>query len=285
MQNPVRMHCALFTTVLICLSASAADKPTSVISTDASITALVLALGAGDKLVAVDVTSQLPETFSNLPRVGYHRALSAEGLLSLNPDLMLVSEHAGPPEVLRTLESLGIDIQRVPAPLSPRELAANVSRIADLLNASAAADEVLQQIRVAGQNLETQALQKPGMILLRENAGVLRLAGAGTAGNALISLLGGTNLADFEGYRSFSQEAVLAINPAYLLVAVSDEQLQAGEEAWLAAYPLLMHLQAVGSKQWAAIPADALVGGLSLATLQEAQVLLKRFSKVLLATP
>ncbi|MDP5069608.1 MAG: ABC transporter substrate-binding protein [Congregibacter sp.] len=285
MQNPVRMHWALFTTVLICLSASAADKPTSVISTDASITALVLALGAGDRLVAVDVTSQLPETLSNLPRVGYHRALSAEGLLSLNPDLMLVSEHAGPPEVLRTLESLGIDIQRVPAPLSPRELAANVSRIADLLNASAAADEVLQQIRVAGQNLETQALQKPGMILLRENAGVLRLAGAGTAGDALIGLLGGTNLADFEGYRSFSQEAVLAINPAYFLVAVSDEQLQAGEDAWLAAYPLLMHLQAVGSKQWAAIPADALVGGLSLATLQEAQVLLKRFSKVLLATP
>ena len=56
---------------------------------------MLLALGLDASLVAVDVTSTLPEHLSSLPSVGYHRALSAEGIMSLNPDVLAGSMHMG----------------------------------------------------------------------------------------------------------------------------------------------------------------------------------------------
>ena len=43
-----------------------------------SITEIVYALGAGDRIVAVDTTSVYPESVLSLPKIGYMRALSSE---------------------------------------------------------------------------------------------------------------------------------------------------------------------------------------------------------------
>ena len=50
---------------------------------------LILALGGEQSLVATDISSVEPK---NLPRVGYHRALSAEGILSLAPTRLIGSD-------------------------------------------------------------------------------------------------------------------------------------------------------------------------------------------------
>ncbi len=81
-----------------------AEQPMRVISTDAGITELMFALGLDKQLVAVDVTSQLPPDYPKLANIGYHRTLSAEGLLSLNPTIVIGSEHTGPENVLMALK-------------------------------------------------------------------------------------------------------------------------------------------------------------------------------------
>ena len=48
-----------------------------------------------------------------LPQVGYQRTLSAEGILSLAPDLVLASEAAGPPAVLDQVRSAGVPVRIV----------------------------------------------------------------------------------------------------------------------------------------------------------------------------
>ena len=69
-----------------------------IIAIGGSITEIIYALGAEDKLVAVDSTSMYPASaLERHPDVGYMRALSAEPVLSVNPDVILAIDDAGPP--------------------------------------------------------------------------------------------------------------------------------------------------------------------------------------------
>lgn len=53
---------------------------------------IVAALGKADKLVGVDTTSVKPQTImEKKPKIGYRRQLSAEGILSLTPDLIILA--------------------------------------------------------------------------------------------------------------------------------------------------------------------------------------------------
>ncbi|WP_439100592.1 heme/hemin ABC transporter substrate-binding protein [Congregibacter sp.] len=261
----------------------AASAQERVISTDAAITELVLALGAGDRLVGVDVTSTLPAEYEDIKRVGYHRSLSAEGLLSLDPELLLVSEHAGPPAVIDSLASLGVRVHRLVTPVDPSQLRINIVAIADIMSVPEAA--LLNRVSDLSTRLTQGRLDAPGTLLMRERDGVLRVAGRGTAGDGLIALIGGDNVADYDGYRSYSQEALLSVNPELLLIAASREELEKGADSWLERYPLMQHLKAVSNHQFALVPAEALVGGVSITALEEASTLLQRFGTPQVAAP
>src|SRR6267154_5755414 len=72
---------------------------------------IIYALGAEKDLVAVDLSSTYPPEIKSLPTVGYHRALSAEGILSVKPTLILHDDNLVPEHVLRQLEQLKIPIK------------------------------------------------------------------------------------------------------------------------------------------------------------------------------
>ena len=56
-----------------------AAPPERVVSLGGAVTEIVVALGAQDRLVARDSTSEYPPSVTALPDVGYVRALSPEG--------------------------------------------------------------------------------------------------------------------------------------------------------------------------------------------------------------
>lgn len=69
-----------------------------VLAIGGAITEIVYALGEDARLVGRDTTSVFPPEAEALPDVGYMRALSPEGVLSLAPDLIIADEGAGPAE-------------------------------------------------------------------------------------------------------------------------------------------------------------------------------------------
>ncbi|MBV9216466.1 MAG: ABC transporter substrate-binding protein [Acidobacteria bacterium] len=69
---------------------------------------IIWALGAQDRVVGVDLSSTYPPEVKNVTTVGYHRALSAEGILSLHPDAILHDGNIGPPDVLEQVRRLNI---------------------------------------------------------------------------------------------------------------------------------------------------------------------------------
>lgn len=72
----------------------------------------IWALGAQQNVVGVDLSSTYPPEVSKVTSVGYHRALTAEGILSVKPTLILHDGNIGPPEVLEQLQKLGIPMRQ-----------------------------------------------------------------------------------------------------------------------------------------------------------------------------
>lgn len=87
--------------ILLLLAATAAADPGAarIVSTAGGISEIIFYLGADRRLAGVDAASCWPEAAKALPQVGYMRRLSAEGILSLAPSLVLAGPYAGPPSV------------------------------------------------------------------------------------------------------------------------------------------------------------------------------------------
>ena len=111
-----------------------AETPQRIVSVGGAITETVYALDQGHRLVGADTTSYYPAAAASLPKVGYLRALSVEGVLSLEPDLLILSEEAGPPAVVVQLEASGLNIKTLPAAHGPADVIANIRRLGEWLD-------------------------------------------------------------------------------------------------------------------------------------------------------
>jgi len=81
-----------------------------VVSVSKQINEFMYDIGAQGNIVAKDLTSVYPPAIKSLPSVGYHRALSAEGIISMKPTLFLTDGNVGPDAVLQQLTKVGIPI-------------------------------------------------------------------------------------------------------------------------------------------------------------------------------
>lgn len=246
-----------------------ADPPMRLISADAGATNMITALGLADSLVAVDVTSQATDGVGSLPRIGYHRNLSAEGLLSLSPTHLVGTEHMGPDTTLSVLEGAGVQLIRLPAAYSLSTLENNLQQMAVALGREDQAQALLDRFARQTEALEAHSLKGLNVAFILSARGGFRLAGSGNAGQAIIDLLGADNVADFANYRTVSMESLLVMAPDVVLVAgeMSDEPA----EQLLESQPLLAHTPAGKAQRIFSVDGSTLVAGLSLAALDEAE--------------
>ncbi|HET7583836.1 MAG TPA: ABC transporter substrate-binding protein [Gemmatimonadaceae bacterium] len=81
-----------------------------VVCVSKQINEFVYEIGAEGHIVARDLTSIYPAEITKLPSVGYHRALSAEGIISMKPTLLLTDGNVGPDAVLDQVKKVGIPV-------------------------------------------------------------------------------------------------------------------------------------------------------------------------------
>src|SRR5690606_18310102 len=98
-----------------------------ILSIGGDVTEILYALKADDRIVAIDSTSQFPgDALKQKQDVGYMRALSAEGVLSTNPTVIIAASDAGPPPVVDVLKASSIPYVQVPDDKSPEGVAAKI---------------------------------------------------------------------------------------------------------------------------------------------------------------
>lgn len=215
-------------------SGSWAAAPQRIVCVGGALTETVYALGAQSLLVGVDTTSLYPAAARALPSVGYARALSAEGVLSLAPTLILASDEAGPPAVLRQLEAARVPLKRLPLDHRFEGLVARTSELAALLQRAGAGQALTTQLQQQWQAVTVKvaalkaAKATPPRVLfvLSHSMSQIRVAGADTAADSMIRLAGGVNaLAGFDGYKPLNAEAAIAAAPDIILA--TDQGLEA----------------------------------------------------------
>jgi iron complex transport system substrate-binding protein len=195
-----------------------------IVSVGGAVTEILYALGLSDRIVAVDTTSLFPaEALKQKPNVGYMRALSAEGVLGLNPSLVLAIEGAGPKETVAVLEAATVPLVRVPDRYTADGIIEKIRLIAEVVGASdkgnCLAGAVAADLKVLDSLRAKVTQAKKVMFVLSFLNGKPMVAGRNTAADGIIRLAGGVNAIDaYEGYKQISDEAVVAAKPETVLV-------------------------------------------------------------------
>ena len=204
----------------LAVRAGAEEPAQRIVSVGGSVTEIVYALGQEHRLVARDTTSNAPAAALELPDVGYVRRLSPEGLLSVNPDLILAEDGAGPPEALEVLRDSRIPLITVPMGFDRAAVRAKIETVAGALGVSeqgaALATRVDDEIAAAAQ---TDPVGKRVLFVLAMQGGRIMAGGRDTAADGVLALAGAENAAQgFEGYKLMTDEAVLTAAPEVILL-------------------------------------------------------------------
>jgi iron complex transport system substrate-binding protein len=215
-----------------------------VLSIGGSVTEIVVALGQEHRLRARDATSSHPPSVTDLPDVGYMRALSPEGVLSVGPSLILSEEGAGPPEALDVIRAADIAFVEVPEAYSAEGIVQKVRIVGEALDVPTRADALAETLEAdlaaALARAEARAdAPKRVMFVMSTQGGRIMASGTGTAADAIIRMAGGVNaVTGFEGYKQISDEAVGRAAPDVILMMDRGGDHGAGDDELFAMPPI-----------------------------------------------
>jgi iron complex transport system substrate-binding protein len=201
-----------------------ADESSRILSVGGAVTEVLYDLGVADRIIAVDSTSLFPpEALKTHKNVGYFRALSTEGVLSVAPDLIIASDKAGPPEVVRALKSSGIEYFEINDDPSAEALVARVRAIAGKVGKAAAGEDLVKRIEKDFATLAAareRLTRKPAaLFVLSVQGGRAIVGGSDTSADIMLKLAGASNAASsLKGFKPISDESILAMNPEAIVL-------------------------------------------------------------------
>lgn len=214
--------------------------PQRLVTLAPSLTEMVFAVGAGERLVGVDRHSDYPPQVQGLPRVGSYIHPDAERVVALRPDLVLAVRDGTPPHLLARLKYVGIPVHVV----DPRTLEAVIATIVEVGTsvgvpgkAAELADNLSQRLARV-RNLASRARSRP-RVFFQIGVAPLVSAGSHTLIDELITTAGGLNVAaGGPPYPRFSREQVLALRPEVIIITTMEreglfEQVKAEWQRWL----------------------------------------------------
>lgn len=254
------------------------DSPERIISLGGPVSEIVAGLGRTGQVIAVDSTTAFPPAFADLPRVGYLRALGAEGLLSAAPHLIVAQNDAGPPRVLEQVEAAGVPVLRLPPADSLGSLETAIHRLAALLDVPEAGDAMIAALRVETARLPgTPAHDAPEvMFILSGHGGAPMAAGRDTPIHALFELAGLRNaFASVSGWKPVSAEALAGAAPQGLIISERSRDADGGVEGFLS-HPALAPVTALRDARILSLD-PTLLQGLGPRSPQAARTLAEAF--------
>lgn len=219
---------------------ASAAPPQRIVSLAPNLTAMVLALGGGDRLAAVTPFCQAAE---GTPRVPGGIQPEAEAVLGFAPDLVLATSMT-PYGTRRQLETLGLRVEVIDA---------------DSLDAIRSAQTRLAAVlEVAPPQIPAPSKPPPGKsaaLLFGADTGYS--AGCGTHAHEILEEAGLRNIAAEAGgpWPQLGEEFLLAADPDVIVVADYGEADRESVLQILRAHPVRRHLSAVRAGRVAVFPA------------------------------
>lgn len=253
-----------------------------IISASSTVTELLFALGADAHVVGVDLSSRQALEGRDIPVLGYHRQLSAESILALNPTTLVGSPEMGPENILTLIKAAGVNITSLPSEHTREDFYQRIDTLAALTNTKENGEKIKTQVTQKMDALQKSAPKnKPKVLFMLFSQGrPISVAGSNTTVNAVIELAGATNPAakQSRNFKPLSIEAIVQMQPDYILLAQRTFEQFKGIEGLLKEHPLLKATPALQKSNVLPISSHAILGGFGLASLSLAKTLNEEFS-------
>jgi len=201
-------------------------KDLRIVSLSKHLTEMVFALGKGHDLVAVDLSSTYPDSAKLLKTVGYHRALSPESIIAMNPELVIHSNDIGPENVLPQITSAGLNIKAFGGGNTIDSAKLLLKDLGNFFGEDAKADSIIKKmdkdLAIVADSLKALNLVDTPKVMIihfgRANNVYFVMSGRNGVGDKMIQMAGGkTAIYDAKGARQISAEAVATANPDIII--------------------------------------------------------------------
>jgi iron complex transport system substrate-binding protein len=202
-----------------------------IIALNGATAEIIYDLGLGQNLVGVDVTATYPPEIQDVPKIGFGRQLSAEGILSLNPTVVIGDTTAGPPEVLDQIKQAGVAVvlyDQFTDLNAPFEKIDAISSALGVTEAGTALKEKAKSEYDSALELAKTATSHPRVLFIYiRGTSTLLIGGEGSGADTLITAAGGIDAGTEAGVKGFvpvTSEALVAAAPDVILVMTSGLQ-------------------------------------------------------------
>lgn len=206
-----------------------------------SVTETVFALGAGSQVLGVDTSSVYPPEVTKLPKVGYQRTFSVEGVMGLRPTLVLLGADAGPPAAIAQLRGAGIKVHQLAEGHDVETARAKIRDLGLVLARQAEAEALVKRLDADVEKAQALAAgrdPRPGVLFIyARGAGAASVSGSDTSAAAVIDLAGGRNtVTAFKGFKPLTAESAIEAAPEVILMPARGME-SVGGKAGLMALP------------------------------------------------
>lgn len=199
-------------------------KDLRIVCVSKHLTEMIFALGKGHNIVACDLSSTYPDSAKLLPTVGYHRMLSAEGIISMKPDLVAHSNDIGPENVISQLKKAGVNLKVFGGANTIDSAKILLKQLGSFFGVEPKADSIIKQMDADMEKVyaaQQKIKDTPSVMIIhfgRASNIYFVMSGRNGVGDKMITLAGGkTAKYDAKGAREISAEAVAQANPDIII--------------------------------------------------------------------
>lgn len=209
----------LITFHLSLVTAVYAEPPKRIISLAPNMTEILFAMGLGDRIVGITNFCDYPEEAKKKQKIGGMSNPSLEAVVSLKPDIVVMTTDGNPKEFEERLHSLKIRTYVFKA-RRLLELPGGIRDLGTTLGVKNKADELAKEIEVKINKLAVGKNSKLRKILFIVWPEPLIVAGPGTAIDDAITVLGYENIAlkAKASYPKYSIEEIIRQSPDVIFI-------------------------------------------------------------------
>ncbi|ACT94743.1 heme/hemin ABC transporter substrate-binding protein [Dyadobacter fermentans] len=191
-----------------------------IVSANGTLSEILVGLGLEKQIVGVDVTSTYPASLEKLPKIGHNRTIAAEGILALNPDVIIYTNQSMlSPAVVKQLSGSGKKLVEFKHDYSKEGAIRLIREVGTYFNANAQAEKMVKALQADLAKIPAPANPKKLLFIYARGTGTLMVSGTGTSLDKMFALAGHKNaVGGFTDFKPLTAESLIAANPDVLVL-------------------------------------------------------------------
>ena len=218
MQSISRFY--IYLILILSTAGSGYAKALRIVSANGTLSEILVGLGLENQIVGVDVTSTYPASLEKLPKIGHNRSIAAEGILALNPDVIVYTDQSMlSPAVVKQLNSSGKKLVAFKHEYSKDGAIKLIREVGAYFNANAQAEKIVKALQADLAKIPAPANPKKLLFIYARGTGTLMVSGTGTSLDKMFALAGHKNaVSGFTEFKPLTAESLIVANPDVLVL-------------------------------------------------------------------